>query len=784
MSIAIFSLRATTRKSVADVTRRRGRTILVVLGILIGILGLTAINVAGDTINSAFAYTNNTSASPDISFSVLSVDPTLATTLASVPNVQTVQIDTLYQTRWHVSAAPGHVNMNIVGYQDFQQVKLNPFQLTAGRLPGNGEIVMEESNRQQQAVAVGDTVTIDTPHGPEQLRVVGFARTLGLPGPVLTGSTQAYMSTNALSQVTGNAAANDIEIKVYDKNKDNEAARAIASVLHTQQVTVLNASIAQSSPGQSVSNSLLAIMRILSIIALVLTSFLIINTVTTLVSEQTKIIGTMKAVGGTRQAVMRGYLFSIALYSIIGTVPGIGLGIFCGYFLASFMLNLFTIDPGTLQIAPTVIITSIVVGLAVPLAAAIIPLWSGTKITVREAMAAYGVNNRNVSRSGIGQRMVRVPQTTWLGVRGIFRKRGRAILTLLALTLSGTAFLAIQTTTYSFDQVVTHLSSTYNYDAWVTLATPQPYVKVRSTVLSASNVARVERFETNTVNTKYGVLVLTGTETDPHLYVRHLIAGRWFTANEANVIVISNIAASKSGLKVGDMLTFSNATKTVSWRIIGEVDDPNDPLNLGTGLTPVNDYYSFEGLPTNLVQGFMVEGTNRSPQAVDTMASHLDATLSRMGAVPGIETAQENMARNQGEFAIVDALFYAVGVIVALVGVLGLFNTLTTSVLERRREIGILRSMGATNWRIASVFWLEGIALAAIAWLVGVILGFPAAYGFVTLLGAVFIQVPFAFNPLMLLYMLGFIIVLATLASCIPVLSATRVRIADTLRYE
>ncbi|HVB20493.1 MAG TPA: hypothetical protein VNG51_00925 [Ktedonobacteraceae bacterium] len=174
MSIAIFSLRATTRKSIADVTRRRGRTILVVLGILIGILGLTSINVAGDAINSAFAYTSNTSASPDISFSVLSVNPTVAPTLATVPNVQTVQIDTLYQTRWHVTAAPGHVNINIVGYQDFQQVKLNPFQLTSGRFPGNGEIVMETSDRQQQSVAVGGTVTIDTPHGPEQLQNVSI----------------------------------------------------------------------------------------------------------------------------------------------------------------------------------------------------------------------------------------------------------------------------------------------------------------------------------------------------------------------------------------------------------------------------------------------------------------------------------------------------------------------------------------------------------------------------------------------------------------------------------
>ncbi len=161
---------------------------------------------------------------------MLSVNPALASTLASVPNVQTVQTDTLYQTRWYVTAASGHVNIAIVGYQDFQHIKLNPFQLTSGRLPGNGEIVMETSDRQMQSVAVGDSVTVDTPHGPEQLRVVGLVRTLGLPGPVLTGSAQTYMSTDALSQVTGSSAANDIEIM-------NEALEAMQQEAIVREIT-------------------------------------------------------------------------------------------------------------------------------------------------------------------------------------------------------------------------------------------------------------------------------------------------------------------------------------------------------------------------------------------------------------------------------------------------------------------------------------------------------------------------------------------------------------------
>jgi putative ABC transport system permease protein len=780
-----MNIRATTRKSLADITRRPGRTLLIVLGIMVGILGLTALNVAGDALNAVFADGNNTSASPNLSFSVLSVDPTLAPTLAAMPNVQTVQIETRYQTRWHITNTPGHVGITVIGYQNFRYVKLNPFQLIGGRLPNNGEIVMEASNSQLQAVAVGEMVTVETAHGSVQLRVVGLARTLGLPVPIQSGVARAYMHSTALSQLTGRSAANEIEIKLYDKGKANETARAISTLLQRQHVTVFNTSLVQGIPAQSVSNSILSLMRMLAIIALLLTGLLIIVTMTTLVTEQTRVIGIMKAIGGTRLAVMRGYLFSISIYSLIGTLLGIGLGLLGGYELASFMLDVFTKNPGPFHIAPGIIMTSLVVGFGVPLVAALLPLWRGTGITVREAMTGYGVNTRgNASRRSGRQHLLWVPQTTWLGVRGIFRKRGRAILTLLALTLTGIAFLSIQTATASFDQYSRQFSGIYTDDATVILETPQPYDTMRLTALAVPNVARVEPIESCRVNTKWGQLALIGIQANTQMYLKDLIAGRWFAANETNVLVISQVAANKSGLQVGDRLTFSDATSTASWRIIGEVYDPTNPAEFGVGLTSVNNYATFKGGPSNLVQGFMLQGVNRAPQAVNRMVSRLDVALSRMGTVPTIQTEQEKFVVRGNTFALVDALFYAAGAIVALVGILGVFNTLTTSVLERRREIGVLRSLGATNWRVASVFWLEGIALVVIAWLLGVVLGIPGAYGFVLLLGMVFIQIPFAFNPFMLLYMFAFILLLVMLASLLPVLGAIRVRIAETLRYE
>ncbi|HEX6799668.1 MAG TPA: FtsX-like permease family protein [Ktedonobacterales bacterium] len=764
-------------------TRRKGRTLLVVLGILIGVLGLTAINVAAGAMGAAFAYSQNQSASGDIEFyASKGVQPAAVLLLQAQPNVQTVQLLASYSTRWKVAQAPGHVNIGIVAFPDLNRITLGRFQLTSGHLPGPGEIVMETSDRALQGFAVGDTITVDSPNGPTTLTIVGTSRTLGRTSAALTGTARGYMNMAGLQQLAGVGAPNFIEIRLDDPSHAKATATALQAQLKAAGVRVDNVSLLSRNDDLGVLNGLFTVMRVLSLIALLLTSFLIINTVTTLVAEQTRIIGTMKAIGATRGRVMRGYLGSVAIYAVAGSALGIGLGIYGGYLLASYVADLITLDLGPFSLDPGVLALSLAVGIGIPILAALLPLWNGTRITVRAALSGYGVSAGNAGRTTRRARLL--PPAIALGTRGVFRRPGRAALTLLALTLSATAFLAIQTTTYSANQFISHIFTQYNFDAFVG-ANPGPYAARRAQLLAVPNVAVVERFEQDELDTKWGTARVQGVEADTHLYHYDLVAGRWLRAGEPGTVVISEQMQQQTHLALGDTLTVNGVTTFATWRVIGVVRDLNGGLGtIGTAFTTIDTLHAFAGLPADEASSFMVQAADRSPAAVNRMATALDDTLSRAGLNPVVSTAQQQIARNQSEFNILYVLLYAVAVIVALVGVLGLFNTLTTSVLERRREIGILRSLGATGWRVASVFWVEGLSLAGVAWLVAVALGIPAAYGFVALIGNVLIQMPFAFDPTALALMLAFTFVLATVASAIPALSASRVRVADTLRYE
>jgi len=790
------------RKALADVTQRKGRTILVILSILIGVLGLTAVNIANDEIGGAFIYSHDQSASPDMVFSAPVMNPSTATGIAQrMPNVAKVQVRSEYHTNWHTTNGTGSASLQINGYADFQHIQLGTFQLTSGRLPGPGEIVMDSRDSVVQPVALGDTVTITTSNGMVSLRVVGLARTLGWATSESTAQATGYMQAAALQQIAGPPVssigkgqsglelATVLMVKVRDTRQAMATALAIEQALTQANVKVSDASLHDTTSGALAINGMLIVIRVLALIALLLTGMLIINTITVLVTEQMRIIGTMKAIGGTGWVIMQGYLISVGVYSLVGTILGLVAGIGAGNQLAAVFAGIVQIDLGPFHISPWILVVSMLVGLLLPPLAALAPLWQGTSITVREAMAGYGVSVGSGKQRAWGQRLAWVPQTAWLGVRGIFRKRMRAILTVLALTLSCAVFMSVQITTSSIGYTLDQLTNAYNNDLtaeWGSIKyRPGIYEDMIHQVQALANVERVEPRTSVTVSTRRGDLSLTGLEAQTQFYQYHLVAGRWLAASESNTIVISDLAAQTLHLRVGDTLTLTQGSTQATWRIIGIVHDLQASGGIGEAFTTLeNMNVHLLQLPADSMMMLMVRAHNHAVNAVNQLAGQVNSTLSGLGVQAQVTTLQEMTAQAQSADLMIYVLFYSIAMIVALVGLLGLFSTIATSVLERRLEIGIMRALGAKGRRVASIFWLESTALALLAWCMGTLLGLPGAYGIIRLLSTLIAPFDFLVPPVLILTTFGFVMVVTLLASFGPALRASRLQLREVLHYE
>ncbi len=221
--------------------------------------------------------------------------------------------------------------------------------------------------------------------------------------------------------------------------------------------------------------------------------------------------------------------------------------------------------------------------------------------------------------------------------------------------------------------------------------------------------------------------------------------------------------------------------------MIGILRQPMDTLaQIGTVVTTVDNANQLAGDPADFTANVLVQARDHSPSAVDTLTTQIDQLVNGGNALTAhaVETKAQVVRQRQQVWLLIYALLYSVALIVGAVGALGLANSLAASVLERQREIGLLRAMGASDWRVAQVFWVEGFSLGGIAWLLGALLGLPLAYALLQVMSKLVLPIGFSIAPSAFLVMLVAVLLISLLAGATAALRASRVRIADMLRYE
>ncbi|HLG60752.1 MAG TPA: FtsX-like permease family protein [Ktedonosporobacter sp.] len=782
---------ALLKKAVKDVTRRKLRAMLTILGIALGVMGLTALNTASAQVRASFNYTNDTAALPDIQFITASTQTPLAQQLRQQPNVDLVLAQGNLTTRW--TFAGGHFPLNLVGISNFQSVPINTFQVIEGRVPQPGarEVVLESSAKAVSAVQVGDKISLNVHGEVQQFTVVGFVRTRGLAAATIMGNARGYMNETDLENFFQLVGANTFLVRVHNPAIEHDTALQLAAVIEGEHVEIYHTDVGQGTYSNATkTDTLFSIINIISLVALLLSALLLISTITALISEQVPIIGTMKAIGASRSQVITNYLTSVAIYAIFGTITGLALGLLLGYALTKFIGDVLNLDIGALSVEPATMIISVVVGLGVPLLAALAPVYLGTRITVRQALAGYGVeasagNPRGLARL-FGRAFAFLPQTVHFAFRSLFRKRTRLILTMAGLTAAGAVFLAVLTAVSSLSASTDQLLQTYNVNIEAVLPQPLPYQQIEQEIAHLQGVRLVEHMLMIPVSVGGTDAQLTGLEPGTRTYVSHLQAGRWLNAQDQQSVVINSHMADKLGLHVGDMITVQDNLHKGQFRVVGITLDNNGvtPTNLGVILTSLGQANAFAHTSAGASNTFLIQTESKAPAAIDATAVRIEDRLESLNLLIRTQTAQQLVAAFQSELQGVTALLAIATAIVALVGAMSLFNALAMSVLERQREIGILRSMGATARIIMQVFLTEGLAMGLLSWIAALVIGFFVAYGFVKVLEALLAPLPFVFNPVYLIWMLVFVLGVASLASVGPALVAGRIKIAQTLRYE
>ena len=793
-----------------DLWSNRSRTIQVVLVIALGAFGIGLVIGGRNLIAGTIADQWKLAEPPHIK---LGVTPPL-----SDEQLRTIErIDGVYQAEGLLSSSieyrlPGESEWQtalLESRKDFTDQKMELVGLTSGNWPARNTFGVIKTADTLFGVGQGDTIEVRVNDRVREYPITGTLKPVGPFPVVFVGQPIFYVDRSTFSRLIGRDTYNTLHTR--DSTFDFASAEATdlaiqdyfedigvnsVGLLFPLQNRILSPDIP---PAAELLNAIFLILGLIGVIIIFLGIFLVYNSVNAIITQQTNQIGVMKAIGAGPGQVFMGYFLLVLAYGLIAALISIPLGGLGARGLQALFVNLLNLEDPGFSFDMQAIAVQVAVAIIAPIIAAVLPLRTGVRITVREAISTYGLTGGNGLIERLVTRVSRLPYSFLLVIGNAFRNRKRVVLIQITLVLSGVVFMMVlgvnDATAYTFGDKLTAIH-TYNLNLQFEgfersqrlekLALSNPDITAVETWLVTSGKARpISQEDSEVTDARIRVF---GLPTASQMYAPELMDGRWLGDTDRKVAVISASLAADQGWQVGERITIKDASGIEEdWQIIGITYDPLVGSAFFVPIRELQRELSQAGMANTLWMRSNLQETEALQALSLNLAEEFDQRSFEVttSGTFGYNTINEIVEQTQGGYSLIFQLLAIMAVIVAIVGGVGLSGVLTLNVIERRREIGVMRSIGASSWRVINLSIGEGVLLGWLSWLIALPLSIPAAYLLATrgLSFALNQQLSYRFAPGGALLWLMIITVLAVIASSFPARSAAKVSVRESLTY-
>lgn len=697
-------------------------------------------------------------------------------------------------------------------------IRIATFQIEQGTPwpPSPGDILLERSTLQALNLKVGDTVDVlGFDNQPRQLRVTGSVHDQSL---ALAGQTAGvgYIQADTLSFLGKPPVLDELLITVADRpglqvqsrNRDTIVDTAIRLV--DQLKTIPGITIEQVAvpppyehPHQAIANSLLSTLTAFGLLSLLLSSILIATIFNGLLTQQIPQIGIMKAVGARSGRILQFYVIMVLLLSIFATTLAFVPGMILGRTLAQAMLSsALNVDVASLGVPWPVIGTVILAGILTPLIISIPLLRRASRRTVREALDEHGIAEQP---GHITTELFR-----WLGqwggadrklmvaFRNLFRRQARLLLSVGLLATGGASFVSGLNVMAGFQAIPYMIFDEQRWDVEIRLDEPAPSNKVVAIVEKVPGVSRVEGWDIITtgiqhvgeVNVRqtypdqgHGSLSLTAIPVSTSMLIPpQIIEGRWIHPDDMDAIVLpASVLRTLPDIKPGDSVQLIVEGRPITWQVIGIAG------GMG-GSCPCVTQKGFERASgqhdqTNVVR-IMTNGHDEEERSAVGLAAA--QALGEAGIKPlEPRTIGAVVATTEGHSIILVGVILLISASIGLVGLISLRSTMSTNILERTRELGVMKAIGASGSTIRRLVMFEGIFIAAVSCVVAVLPAIALTWAMGTGLGNLFLGTPLPFEVSVRGIIIWILVVIAgaALAVLAPASQAARLTVREALAY-
>ena len=781
------------RKVWRDLAHNRLRTLLVVLSTAVGVLALGLVFGLSGVMRVRLTEDHRGTIPAHLTYWSGPFNQTAVDAVLEEPGVADAECQTWTSVRWRMEGETEWHDGNLAARVDYDAQRMELIDLLEGNWPGERTLALERQSSRYFGIPIGTSVIVEFGHGERRLPVDGIVRASTVYPPQMGGNATFYATLDTVTWLVGDRDYNQLSVRLesFSQEVAEEAGKRVKARLERVGLSVGGPWITDPDEHwlQDLLDTLFTILTVLGALSLGLSVFLVVNTMNAIVAQQIWQIGLMKVVGATLGRVMRVYLMTVLIYGLLASVIAVPLGAIGAHLMAGWILDLINVDVGPFRVMPLAVAVQVAVGLTVPLLAASVPVFGGARVSPHRAISSYGLG-AGFGRGRFDQligRIRRLPRLLALSLRNTFRRKGRVVLTLITLVLGGVMFIMVMSVRSSLENTLEMVISDLGLDLWVVFDRSYRTERLVEVAESAPGVATAEVWDQrqallSLADGEEREMYLWGLPPDSALFHPRIVSGRSLLPGDDHAILLNNKIATDEGFQVGDEIELTIGGRVSDWTIVGLVLNLN---NLQRDSFVPHDALARETGTFNRGALVMVLSERHDAASQETLIQELRAVYTAHGLEPAdFLTAAEVREQNRAQFDVLTYLMLSMAILAALVGSLGLMGTMSINAVERSREIGVMRAVGATSAIVTRVFVVEGVLLGILSWLLAAPLSYPGARLFSRLVSSLLIPLGFRYSVVGVVTWLGIVIVLSALASLWPALRASKVSVREALAYE
>jgi putative ABC transport system permease protein len=729
----------------------KNRTFVAILGILIGLVSIGSALVSNAILTRELDKNYMDTNPASMTLKVSNLDPKAIDLVKAMKRDLTVEVRKTIGAR--IDRANGQYGtIYLYAIEDFNNISLDKIVLEKGAFPkGISEMALErDSLKILDNVKQGydEKINIKLPGGYEkEMYLSARVHAAGLAPASMEKYSYGFLTLEALQNLGYQGWYDEIRIISMDNRFDRESLRTLAAKFkdvlleNGYIVSKVDVPVPGKHPHGDQLNSLMAMLQIFTMISLFVACVIIINLLNFIMSTQRKQIAIMKTTGAKTWDIALPYLLYVMVISSIAILISFPIILSLGAGYSGFAAGTLNFEISSYSVPPTVPFTIIALGLMIPLFASIYPILRSCSVSVKEGLTDQDDTKKDGTKKSLVQRLLKNTNTLIaIPANNLFRKKGRTALAILALAAGGIMFMTSLNIIASIGNTVDKTAEKFTFDTDVRLYGKFSNEKISSAV---SKIEGIENFEM--IQSAYSTFKKEdGTDSSYYIvkaYPENSKMMRFDTSKLSNVqgigVIISNsLANEEPWLQPGMSVTMDIGGKSKEVYIADIVNEIPPIPSIYIREADFNQYFGGKSM-----QEVMIKQKDKSVEEQLRVARDIEKEFKAEGIeiseVLNVTLLKKALVEH---LQVIINLLIVLSLVAVVVGGLSISSAISINIIERKRELGIQRAVGATSHKIIMMNAIEAVIMGVIGWLAGFIVVYPISYNVGNVTGEIFLQ--------------------------------------------